>query len=381
MIKLLESLRKKITPEINYILIIFLFTRVMLTIIGCLSYIILDPKLPPRKYEITFSKHLWLDVWGVWDTFWYVDIATRGYSTAPPPIAGLEHQANYPFFPLYPILMKVLGTLIGDNFIAGIILSNIFMIAACIFIYKLVKLNSDEDTALRSIKYLFLFPTAFILSGVFTEPLFLALTIICFYYAKKDKWHIVGIMGFLVSLTRPNGFWLILPLSYEYLRQKHFSLRNIRIDVLYLLLLPLGFGLFYLYVAYLTKDPWAFSHIQSAWNVEFDNPLRVLWKGFFSHKTNYLFATYFTTVWLVFLTVSYRKIDFSQWLFGMYMILVPLSAGLDAIPRYILPVFPLYILLAQIKKDSPLDQAVTISLALLQGFLMVFWAMNFDLIV
>jgi hypothetical protein len=380
MMKLANPIKGKISPEAKYILGLFFATRIILTIIGCFSHIILDPRLPPRKYDLVFSKYLWLDIWGVWDTGWYVDIATNGY-TLSSQFAGLEHQSNYAFFPLYPMLMRFLGTIIGDYYVAGLILSNIFLLIACTFLYKLVRLDAENETALRSVKYLFLFPNAFIFSGVFTEPLFLALVLICFYYAKKGNWPAVGLNGFLVSLTRPNGFWMILPLSYEYLKSKNFRVKNIRIDLLFLALLPLGFLAYGFYIYYLTGKPLALLEIQSAWGVKFTNPLRVLWQGLLSQKYDDVFATYFTIFFLWFLILSFKKLNFSHWLYGMYMILVPLTAGLEAIPRYILPVFPLYIAFAKFGESSKLDQIFTICLALLQGFLMVFWTMAFNLIV
>lgn len=50
-------------------------------------------------------------------------------------------------------------------------------------------------------------------------------------------------------------------------------------------------------------------------------------------------------------------------------------------PRYLLPVFPLYLIFAELSNNSKVDQFVTLSLALLQGFLMVFWTMEFSLII
>jgi len=50
-------------------------------------------------------------------------------------------------------------------------------------------------------------------------------------------------------------------------------------------------------------------------------------------------------------------------------------------PRFILPIFPLYILLAKLASDRAFDQTATLSLGLLQGFLMVFWCCGYALVV
>lgn len=197
-----------------------------------------------------------------------MDIATHGYST----IKDAGGHANYAFFPLYPMCMRFLGSVIKDNYLSGLIISNVCLLVSCVFLYKLVELDENKDTALRSVKYLFLFPTAYILSGVFTESLFLALALACFYYARKGNWFLVGILGFALSLTRSVGVFIILPVLYEYLKSK-----SLDRDIFYLLLIPLGLILFMIYNYYLTGDFLAFVHIQSAWGRHLANPLKTIY--------------------------------------------------------------------------------------------------------
>ncbi|WP_269851356.1 hypothetical protein [Methanosarcina horonobensis] len=161
-----------------------------------------------------WTNNVWLDIWGVWDTGWYLDISQNGY-TARPLDELISFQTNVVFFPLYPLLMRFLGSIIGNQYTAGVIISNFSLIVACIYLYKLVRLDSDESSAFRSVKYLLLFPISFILSGVFTESLYLALALMCFYYARTGKWQLAGIFGFFLSLTRSVGVLIVLPLLYE----------------------------------------------------------------------------------------------------------------------------------------------------------------------
>jgi len=98
--------------------------------------------------------------------------------------------------------MRGLGQIIGDVDLAGIVISNVSLLIACIILYRLAKLDADEAFALRSVKFMMLFPTAFIYSGIFTESLFLALALGCFYYSRLGKWYLVGILGFCLTLTR-----------------------------------------------------------------------------------------------------------------------------------------------------------------------------------
>lgn len=368
----------------GYILMLFLSTRIVLALIGWLSRVLLEPFHSKLRYSYwVFPGNLWLDVWGAWDTRWYMDIAQHWYST----FINHEGFANYAFFPLYPALMRGLGMVIGDYHIAGLLVSNIFLVVACIFLYKLVKLDYGDNIALNSIKYLFLFPTAFILSGVLTESLSLALAILCFYHARKGNWLAAGVLGLLLSLTKSIGVFIILPLLYEYLKTEDFKLNKVRVDVLSLLLIPVGLIIFAVYNYYLTGDYLAFLHIQmSGWGHRLGSPVSTLIDGVSSKNIYAVFPTYFAIVSLALLIFFYGKIRFSYWLLGMYSIVLPLSTvpastiGLGGMSRYVLVIFPFYILFARLSENRHLNQVITISLALLQGFLMVFWSNGFNLV-
>jgi hypothetical protein len=79
----------KIPFKIKYIFSLFLVTRIIFLIIGISSRLILEPLflningleygIFTKEYGI-YSDRLWLDIWGVWDTGWYLDIAANGYS-------------------------------------------------------------------------------------------------------------------------------------------------------------------------------------------------------------------------------------------------------------------------------------------------------------
>jgi Gpi18-like mannosyltransferase len=130
--------------ELRYILLLFFSTRIILTLIGVLSRILLEP-YHGKEYVWIYSDKLWMDIWGVWDTGWYLGIAANGYSATA--IAILGNQANYNFFPLYPLFMRLLGYVTRDNYLSGIIISNVALLVSCIFLYKLVELDEDRDTA------------------------------------------------------------------------------------------------------------------------------------------------------------------------------------------------------------------------------------------
>lgn len=371
--KLKTNIPRITLSELRYILLLFFSTRIILTLIGVLSRILFEP-YHGKEYVWIYSDKLWMDIWGVWDTGWYLGIAANGYSATA--IAILGNQANYNFFPLYPLFMRLLGYVTRDNYLSGIIISNVALLVSCVFLYKLVELDEDRDTALRSVKFLFLFPTAYILSGVFTESLFLALALACFYYARKGNWFLVGMLGFCLSLTRAVGVLIILPVLYEYLKSKPLGR-----DIFYLLLIPFGIFVWMVFNFSLTGDFLAFIHIQSTWNRSLTNPLVTIYSALFSNNIVKLFEAIFTVISFSILILFYNKIRTSYWIFGMFCLITPLLTSIDSMPRYTLVVFPFFIIFAQLTKEHPTDDMLASFLALLQGCLMVFWSNGFALII
>jgi len=224
------ALFRRVPAWLGYTLALFVATRAVLTVIGFIAYqYVAHVKLDmPSEF---------LRIWKVWDSINYIDIAQYGYFIP----ADRTKMANYAFFPLYPLLMRILDIALNDAALAGFVISNVCLLVSCFYLYRIVSLDSDGRTAMRSIKYLFLFPTAFVLSGILTESLFLALSLACLYYAKKGNWPFTGALGFFTALTRPYGVIIILPVLYEYLRSREFKLQNIRADALYALLIPAAY--------------------------------------------------------------------------------------------------------------------------------------------
>jgi hypothetical protein len=152
------------------------------------------------------------DVWGQWDTGWYISIARSGYGGSPKLFA---------FLPLYPVLLGLLGRLGGGSYgsylFAGLILSTLAAWLSLILLRELVRLEMGDEAARRAIFYLAVFPTAFYLCAAYTEPLFLALVLGAFLSARHyRKWWLAGLLASLAALTRSLGVFLVLPLAWEW---------------------------------------------------------------------------------------------------------------------------------------------------------------------
>jgi len=378
--ELLKAIVRRVPIEVKYTLLLFITTRLALTLIGVMARISLEP-YHGKYYVWSFSPRLWLDIWGVWDTGWYVNIATNGYSSQLSSAPATLDQANYAFFPLYPMLMHYLGIIIGDNFVSGIIVSNCSFIIGSIAFYRLMRRHYDEETALRGIKYLFLFPTAFILSGVFSESTFFMLLILCVFYGEQQKWILAGIAGFFLSLTRFVGVLVILPLIIGYLKSVNWSFKKVSPSMLPIILIPAGLLAFSFYNYLLTGDFLAFVHIQSSWGRSLVNPIVKLYLHLLYYDVYESFISGFTIIWLGLLIIFSRKLLLPYFLIAFLFTMIPLFTGVASMPRFLLVVFPIYIILAELAQNRHLDMVATIILAIFQGFLMVFWCNGFYFVV
>lgn len=367
---------------LRYIFSLFLATRAVLVLIGLVSYAAV-----PKGYgkQVAWSSWPLLDMWGVWDSLWYMDIAQNGYSLVTK-LADYPDQTNFPFFPLYPLLMRFISVFTsGDPFLAGLVISNGCLLIACYILYKLAELEWGSAIALRSVKYLFLFPVSFILSGVFTESLYLCISLLCFYLAKKRRWWLAGLCGGLLSATRTLGVLIAIPLLLEYARSINFKPANIKRNSLFIGLVPLGLLAFSLYNFQATGDFLFFKTNQAAWDREILNPLVSFWQAASQGISEPSFKKLLECAFFVgafgLMSAFYKKIGLSYWLFGMYSIWIPLSAGVASMPRFTLSIFPLFVALAALSQRKHWNLWLTVVLGGLQGALMVLWCTGHGLVI
>lgn len=358
---------------IIYFLFIFLATRFSLITIGLMARVYPPQQLSNTELYYHFSDHPWLNLWGIWDSSWYVDIAQNGYSTR----TNSLDQGTIGFFPLYPLTIKLFAVLTKNHYLAGILVSNISLFLASYFLYHLIKLEDDHATSLRGIKYLFLHPAAFIFSGVFSESLFLALLIACFFWAKKKNWGRVGMSGFLLSLTKPTGFLIFFIMLTEYLKGSKFKIQKMDYKILYLLLIPLGIIFFLVYTHSLSGSWLAYLDNKIVgWGLKYTNPLITIINVL---KMNNLFRYTIgltSIVGVFFLTIFYKKIGFNYWILGIVTTILPLMVGFSSsmsLLRQTLVIFPLYIILAKITKNFYIDLILTIVLIATQLWALAYW--------
>ncbi len=360
------------------LVIAFVMTRAVLIVIGLISRDLTPgPVVHPQPLGVgsSYSSLPFLDLWGQWDTSWYLSIAEHGYKSFP--LQG--PFPNYAFFPLYPFLARWVGWFVGGSFIGGLVVSNAAFLVACVFLYRLVKLDDEAGTARRAVKYLFAAPGAFLFSAMLTESLFLALVVMCFYFARTRRWWAVGVLGFFLALSRAPGVLVVVPLLWMYLEERDRSLRKVRPDMLWFAGFPAGLLVFMGVNEALTGDGLAFTRVQvTAWGHRLQDPLSAVWRNISGDNAIWRFNGWYLIVVLALTLVVVRRFGTAYLLFVLVSVLPPISYGVwYSMVRYTVVIFPLYIVAARVAGSRPnVDRSLTMASALLQGFLMTQWANN-----
>lgn len=286
-----------------------------------------------------------IDLHNRWDSYWYLDIVRNGYY-----IKTDNTLSNVVFFPLYPALMKIIGTVLGGNFVlAGWLVSIISLLMACVYFYKLVKEFHPEVDPILPIILMLIFPTAFFFNVIYTEALFLFLTVACFYYAFKKNFYLAGFFAFLGALAHSNGVFLAMPILWE--MWKTYGWKNlITPKIIPILLAPFGSFLFLLYDYLRFGDPFLFFKIQSAWGRSF----KINWEHFSSFSNpsivNMGIDIFLAILILIAIIITFKKLSSLYAIFMSATIIAAFTSGtLMSVGRYSLVMFPLFILLASVK--------------------------------
>jgi Gpi18-like mannosyltransferase len=123
-----------------------------------------------------------------------------------------------------------------------------------------------------------LFPTAFFFSAVYTESLFLLVTVACLYFARQGQWLQAGLAGALAVLTRNTGLLLLVPLATLYFggadRRRW---RDWRLACF--ALLPAGLAVWAAFLWRRFGDPLAFLKAQAHWGRKLAMPWVAIERG------------------------------------------------------------------------------------------------------
>ncbi|HEX6976932.1 MAG TPA: glycosyltransferase family 39 protein [Patescibacteria group bacterium] len=323
-------------------------------------------------------KPILLDsTWNRWDTPHYLYITQHWYGTS-------GDEANFIVFPpLYPAIVTFANLLIKNVFTSALLVSNFFFILGSLVFYLLVKKDYDEQTALKSLVLLNIFPTSYFFSIGYTESLFFFLLVSCFFFSQNKNWYESSLSGALTFLTRTMGLITLPTLFVSLLLEKINLKKKILLSVLitipfiisistYLAVNWLLFGKIFAFKEVL-ETHW-YKHLDFPW-VSIKNSLGFL-KIPLTHDSLMLGLFEGGLAILCFALIPFiiKKLKVRDWVYYILSILFITSTSfLLSTPRYLLSIPPLFIFLALISKRK----IVFIPLVLIFSCLLLYFSVLF----
>src|SRR6476646_7834906 len=186
---------------------IFLWSRLAIWSAAMFSFFVFVPNRHPRAAvwddpKLTHDLGAITDVWARWDSVWFLRIAEHGYGSA--------EGAAAAFYPLYPAAVSLLGrVLFGHYVLAGILVSLAASFASFLLLYRIAEAHLGAEGARRAVLYLAVFPMALFLQAVYSESLYLLLTLAAFLLAERRRFLGAGVVAGLALLTRSAGIALL----------------------------------------------------------------------------------------------------------------------------------------------------------------------------
>jgi hypothetical protein len=315
-------------------------------------------------------------VWQRWDSCWIGKIATYGYEP------GLN---SVTFFPAMPVVTALLTPLVrGSVALAGEIAAAGAYVVGIVAILWLVGTDFGRDIARRTALYLSVFPAAFFLFAPFTESLFLASSAVALLGSRRRRWWIAAAASTVAGLTRTQGVLLVLPLGWEAIRYARESGAVPRSSAS----IAAGFRLvvgpsvavaapavaFVGYLLYATavagvspldsQDAWGGRNFHPPWDV-----FAASWQWFLDHHDGLQLANLVILMGSIALIIgAARRVPLSYTLLALPQLgllatrLQP--TPLTATSRYVVVVFPVFVVLALLGRSRRFDRTWVIGSAM-----------------
>ncbi len=372
--------------DLYHPLFAFLITRLVVFLGGYIGEIAI-PSIDKEGYYHVAPDNLFVDIWSRWDSSFYISIVEQGYSYVP------DQISNVAFFPLYPLLTRIVSIFTPTVYSAGLIVSHLCFLAALIFLYKLTAHEFDKAAASRTVYYIAAFPTAFFFSAFYTESTYLLMSVAAVYFARRKRWVWAALFAMLTTVSRVVGLGIWGVVGLEWLNAQGWSLstlfhrsawqnlaqgmRRNWSELLVICLVPLGLINHMLFLSRTVQDPLAFWSVQSAWGREDLGPIKIILRDIVL-----LFSQNFGTgdIWwhvifdvgalafvLLMAIAIWRNLGEGMAIYCVIAMLLPANSGSVSLMRYVLILFPVFMMLGRWGRRHTLDRALTIGFTMFLG--------------
>ena len=299
-----------------------------------------------------------------WDCYWYTYTARNGYDVSAFTSAAEFGKANWAFFPVFPMLLRVVALVFPISYpAAGLLIANISLGMFVFVAVKYLALLRPDVNGVALVVFLLAFPGGFYLSLQYSESIYAALTVSMLYLLRRDRLFGASVLSAVLTATRVTGILLLPVLVLKYLApvyrnwmmgERALARRALLAAVLPILLAPAGLFLFMAYLYGHAGDALAFMHVQAGWGRGHEFPLFVLGENLFVFDFN-MFSSHVSQTPLIaeWSALAGLAMSFYLWRQARYMetwlllmsVLLPLSTGLASMQRFVLanPVFMIFL--------------------------------------
>ena len=307
-----------------------------------------------------------------WDGGWYLSIVRAGYPTVVPSGTGTDVYSSLAFFPGYPLLVRVLSRPIGlSPVLVGVVVATTAGAGAAIVLHRLASDLSGDPTADRTVILFSFFPTAFVLSMVYADALFLFFAAVCLVALIEHRWLLAGVATAAASSVRPTALVLVACCVWAaaeaiYRRREWFALVAPA-------LAPIGALAYFAYLRVHTGDALAFVKAEDrGWNRRFDFGVwnvRAVVGYLVDRRTTFLILVFAILLlaaaaafWLM---LRWRPPAVIVVYVAGIVALTVLASHPVSLPRYLLSAFPLLIPVADRVSGRRFTVLVVVSAVLL----------------
>jgi len=306
---------------------------------------LVKPNIDPTSHyhlENNPLKHL-----ANWDGADYISIANKGY----------DDKFLTGFFPLYPILIKLVHVIVKSYLISGLIITWLALWGAIYFYVSIVKEYysrsntkiKDNLTLIKSALYFVLFPSGIYLLCVYTESLYALLALAAIYFAYKKKLILTALLTILATAAHITGFFLIPIVVLMLFEEKVNKLKSLAVGAIG----SIGVIAYSIYLWIKFNNPFEFVHSQTVHHWLKNK----IWYNYDSISILDLFLLISLIATVIYWYKRKRSFSFYTLLF----IAIPLIGGqFDGFARYTLMAFPMQLMFFDYLKNKIESQFISL---------------------
>jgi dolichyl-phosphate-mannose-protein mannosyltransferase len=296
-------------------------------------------------YNVLFHHHRhWTYFFLIDDTRYYQAIAQQSYTSA-------GDLARGAFFPLFPILIRIITDCTGGNYLYGGLIATVLTgLAAVLAVWAVARHVCGRRVADYAVLLFAVFPGAMALAINYSEPLAVALAAVVLLALLKRQWLLAGLIGALATAERPTLVVLAivaLVVAAQAIRDRR-EWRALLAPVL----TPVGILAFFAFLAVrFHNDKYWFWIEKKGWNQHFDFGQHTF-ATLFWLNTTHTYHLYFVLILDAMFACAVAgiilmlmaRLPMPLVLFGILTILMTITSyNGDTRPRYVWVAFPIFI--------------------------------------